>query len=99
MNPQKIHPQTKDGLYPKTHLKVYAALLILLALTVGSSYLKLDAWNAVLNFTIAAAKAILIGLVYMSLHRSTALTRVFAVIGLTWLLVFISLILADYLHR
>ena len=45
----------------------YLGLLALLALTVGSSFVALGGFNVALNLAIAAAKAILIGLLFMHL--------------------------------
>ena len=67
----------------------YATLLILLAFTVGSSLLDLGGFNVALNLAIAAAKALLIAMLFM--HLAGVLPRlVVAATGL-WLLIMFGL--------
>lgn len=71
----------------------------LLAVTVGSSLVPLGAANAVLNFAIAVAKTVLIGLFFMHLRHSIALLRVIVAIGLFTLCVLFVLAGADFVSR
>jgi cytochrome c oxidase subunit 4 len=80
-------------------LKVWVALLVLLLLTFGSSYLKLGAWNSVINFCIAAAKALLVVLFFMHLRRASAILRIAAIAGLLTLALLFGLSGADYRTR
>jgi cytochrome c oxidase subunit 4 len=77
----------------------WALLLALLALTCGSAYVPLGAFNVWLNFAIATAKALLVAWVFMHLGRGSALVRLFAGAGFLWLLFFAALSAADYLTR
>jgi cytochrome c oxidase subunit 4 len=78
---------------------VWLALLILLAITVGSAYVHLGPLNNVINFSIAAIKAALIAVVFMNLKGSSPLLRVAAVSGLLWLIFMFTLTAGDYLSR
>jgi len=83
----------------KTLAWTWTALLALLALTCGSAYIPLGAFNTGLNFAIATAKALLVAWVFMHLGRGPALVRLFAGAGFVWLLFLVALSSADYLTR
>lgn len=92
MNGEERHPYRRGIL-------VWAALMALLLLSFGSAYLKLDAWNSVINLAIAAAKAALVALFFMHLRKSSALLRIVAVIALFTLVLLFGLSDADYATR
>ena len=77
----------------------WVALLILLALTCASAYIRLGALNAWINFAIAAAKALLVAWVFMQLSRGSGLVRLVAGAGFAWLVFLATLAAADYLTR
>ena len=54
----------------RTNIAIFVALLILLFATVGAAYLPLESLHLPLALTIAAAKAVLIGLFFMHLYYS-----------------------------
>ena len=83
----------------RTYLVVAAALLVLLAGTVGVSYLLLGAFGLVAALAIAGAKAALVALFFMHLKLSTPLTRLFAGAGLVWLALLLGLTMIDHLTR
>ncbi len=83
----------------RTHVLVWLALLVLLALTLGSAYLRLDGLNAAVNLTIAAIKTALIASVFMRLRSDGALMRLAAIAGFACLALLIGLSLADFLTR
>jgi cytochrome c oxidase subunit IV len=83
----------------KTLTWTWVALLALLAVTCGSAYIPLGAFNTWLNFAIATAKALLVAWVFMHLGRAPALVRLFAGTGFAWLLFLAALSAADYLTR
>ena len=60
----------------KTFVVVWAALLVLTALTVFAATLELGPFNAIVALTIATVKALLVLLFFMELRYSTALTKV-----------------------
>lgn len=78
---------------------VWALLMLLLALTVGSAFLPLGVGNTLLSLLIAAAKASLVVAFYMHLRTGSAPLRLIASTGLLWLLLLIVLTLADTLTR
>lgn len=69
----------------------YLGLLLLLALTVGSSLIDLDGFNTPINLAIAAAKAAIIGLVFMHLVRAGALVRLAVAAVGVWLVILFGL--------
>ena len=81
------------------NLLVLAALLVLLALTVGSAFLRLGPGNVAANLGIAGLKAALVLIFYMRLKTDTPLFRIVACVGFAWLAVLIALALADLLTR
>jgi cytochrome c oxidase subunit IV len=83
----------------KAYLGVWAALLALLALTLGSSYISLGGFNTTVNLAIAGAKAALVALFFMKLRASGNLVRFAAGIGVVWFLILAGLSLTDFLAR
>jgi cytochrome c oxidase subunit IV len=79
--------------------EAYIALQLLLAATIGVSFLHLGAFNPVLNFSIAAAKAALIGWFFMQLRAATGLVRLFAGAALLWLIIMFGIGLSDWIAR
>jgi len=83
----------------RTYIKVWAALLGLLALTVGAAYVPLGPFNTITAMSIAVTKAVIIALYFMHLRYSPRLTWVFAGAGFFWLLLLFTLALSDYATR
>jgi cytochrome c oxidase subunit 4 len=82
-----------------TYLRVWVALMGLLALSLGSSYMPLRGFNTFLNVAIACAKAALVALFFMRLRSSDALVRLAAGIGVAWFLILVGLSLTDFLAQ
>jgi cytochrome c oxidase subunit IV len=82
-----------------TYLLVFAALMVLLVITLAAAALNLGEWNLVIAITIAVAKALLVVLFFMHLRWSTYLVRVFAGAALFWLSILFVLTLQDYFSR
>lgn len=80
-------------------LITYAALMVLLALTAASSRIDLAWGNVVINLAIAAAKALLILVIFMRLRSGPALTRLAAGVMTLWLFILYVLTFADYATR
>ena len=78
---------------------VYAALIVLLLLTVGVRMLDLGGWGLVVALTIAGIKAVLVALYFMHLRDSSRLTWTFAAAALVWLAILMTLMMSDYLTR
>jgi len=83
----------------RVYLRTFAALLALLALTWGSAYINLGAWNAPIALSVAVAKAALIALFFMHLRGSRSLLYLVAASGIVWLIILLGLALSDYMTR
>jgi cytochrome c oxidase subunit 4 len=83
----------------RSHLLVWLALMALLALTAGSSYLPLGAAHVPVNFTIAAIKAALVLVFFMHVARGEAAVRIAAAAGLLWLGFLFALSFVDFIGR
>ena len=83
----------------KTYVLVWAGLLTLLALTLGSAYVPLGWLNSVINLAIAVAKALLVMIFFMHLRSSHYVLRLAAAAGFFWLAILIGLTLTDFLAR
>lgn len=83
----------------RRNMLVWAALMVLLLLTFGSAYLKLGAWNNVINLAIAAAKALLVAAFFMHLRSASTMLRIVAATALIMLALLFGLSHADYATR
>jgi|GEM_PF-352708 len=81
------------------YLGVYAALLILLVVTVAAAFVHLGPITIVVAMAIAAIKAVLVALVFMHVHGSSPLTKLFSIAGLAWLVILFALTFSDYISR
>jgi len=77
----------------------FAGLLLLLAATVVAAQFDLGPAAALVAFSIAAAKAVLIAVYFMHLRHRSGVTRLFACGGWLWLALLFALTFADYLTR
>ena len=87
----------------RAYLWVFAALMALLVLTVGASYIPYPAglrWLGIfVALAIATVKMVLVVLYFMHLRDSSLVTQVFAWAALLWLLILFGLTVSDYLSR
>lgn len=83
----------------RTLIFVWLALMGLLALTVGASFLPLGSLKPVTSISIAFIKAILIFWFYMHLRELSGLIRLTAVTGAVTIAILIGLMSSDYLTR
>jgi cytochrome c oxidase subunit 4 len=84
---------------PRIYYSIFTALLLLLALTIGVSYIHLGYLNVVAAMTIAVTKAALIILYFMHVRYSSRLTWVFVSAGFFWLGILLLLSMTDFLTR
>jgi len=85
-----------------THRRLYrtfGALILLLAATAASTALPAGWWSTPLSLSIALAKGALIFIVFMRLREQSNLVRLFAVVGVFFLLILLVLASADYFNR
>jgi cytochrome c oxidase subunit 4 len=83
----------------RSAILTYIALLALLALTVGTTFLPLGGFNAAINLAAAGTKAVLIGLVFMHLRRSGTLISLAVVALVIWLCFLFGLTMLDVFTR
>jgi cytochrome c oxidase subunit 4 len=85
----------------RKYFYVFAALMVLLALTVIAAKLTHGhgALGVVIAMIIAIIKAVLVVMFFMHIKGATGLTKVFVVVGLLWLSILVALTLNDYLTR
>lgn len=88
----------------RIYLRVFAALLVLTAITVAVGFYDLGGGrlhyaNAVVAITIAVTKATLVVLYFMHVRYGSRMTWVFVGAGVFWLLILILLTLTDVLTR
>ena len=82
-----------------TLVGVWAALMALLAITVGATFGPFGAWKPAINLAVAFCKAGLIFWVFMHLREQRGVARVIALAFLLWLSILMGLTLADVLSR
>lgn len=78
---------------------VWVALLLLLAATVGASFLPIGQWRQLINLMIAFAKAALILWFFMKLRDEKMLVRLMAAMAGVLLLIMAIMLTADYHFR
>jgi cytochrome c oxidase subunit 4 len=83
----------------RTYYLVFVALLALLGLTIGATYVDLGPLNAVIAITIAVTKALLVILFFMHARRSDYLVWIYLGIGVGWFFILVALTMGDYLTR
>jgi cytochrome c oxidase subunit IV len=83
----------------RTFVLVWLSLLVLLALSTGSSYLHLGIANTLINMVIAAVKVGLIAVFFMHLRQADAAVRLAAGAALLFLFFLAFLSFADLLTR
>ena len=91
---------SEGHLAPKgLYYTIFIALLVGTAITVAVAFVDLGPMNNVVMLAIASAKALLVILFFMHVRWSTRLTWVVAGAGFFWLLILLSITMADYLTR
>ncbi|HWF43985.1 MAG TPA: cytochrome C oxidase subunit IV family protein [Candidatus Kapabacteria bacterium] len=81
------------------YYKIFGALLVGTALTVGAAFVNLHNFNIVAALVIAGIKASLVILFFMHVKYSTRLTKLFVAVGFIWLFIMIGITMTDYLSR
>jgi cytochrome c oxidase subunit 4 len=84
----------------RTYIAIWLALLVLTGITAGVAFIDLGPFNTIVALVIATLKAVLVVLVFMHVkYASEKMTKVVLISALFWLLVLLSLSLADYTTR
>ena len=84
---------------PKVYLATFAALMLLLGVTIGAAYLDLGALNLIVAMSIAVVKMLLILLFFMHLKGSSRILWLAASAGFFWLAIMLVLAMGDYTTR
>ncbi|MGE0814615.1 MAG: cytochrome C oxidase subunit IV family protein [Vicinamibacterales bacterium] len=82
-----------------TYLSIFAALMVLTALTVGVAFINLGSFNPVMALGIAVVKASLVILFFMHVKYSSRLTKLTVVLSLFFVAILIFETLMDYATR
>jgi cytochrome c oxidase subunit IV len=106
VNPTSHPAYTREG-EPTTrvNLVVLAALMALLAVTIGLAFVDLDrllpghGWGVIVALFIAALKAALVVAYFMHVRYGNRLTLVFALAGFVWLAILFVLVFLEVLTR
>jgi cytochrome c oxidase subunit 4 len=83
----------------RVYLGVFAALLVLTAVTTAVAFVDLGRLNVVIMLTIAVTKATLVILYFMHVRYSDRLTWAVVGSGFVWLLILIGFTMSDLLTR
>ena len=83
----------------RTYILVWAALMVLTAVTVAVSYVHLGMMNVVVALAIASVKASLVALFFMHLRYESRLVLGFALTPVFFLVLIIAGTLSDTLFR
>jgi cytochrome c oxidase subunit 4 len=78
-----------------THVKSFAALVVLTLVSFGASYLHLGMFEMPVALAIAAVKVSVVGLFFMELFEETSSNRLAAVAGVLFVLMMLSFTVAD----
>lgn len=81
------------------YFRVFALLMVLLALTCLAASFNLGALNPIIAVGIAVAKAALIVLYFMHVRYSSLLVKIMAGTGFAWLMILFFYGLTDYFSR
>ena len=80
----------------RPYLAVFAALMVLTAVTVWVAFHDFGVLNTPIALTIATVKATLVILIFMHVRQSSRLTWLFVAAGFFWLVILLAFTLADY---
>jgi cytochrome c oxidase subunit 4 len=83
----------------RVYYAVFAALMVLTAVTVWVAFYDLGILNNVAALGIAAVKATLVVLYFMHVRYSSRLISLTVATGFAWLVVLLVLIMSDYFSR
>ena len=81
------------------YLAIFATLMVLTGVTVAVAYVNLGQFNKVVALGIASFKATLVVLYFMHVKYASKLTQLFAVTGIFFLFILLSLTMIDYGSR
>lgn len=77
----------------------FGALMMLLAATMAITYAPLGGAHAWIALVIAVAKTWLVVAIFMGMTKSTSAVRMAAATSVLWLMIIMTLVMADYMSR
>ncbi len=83
----------------KVYISIFAALMVLSAITVGAAFVNLGRFNSIVALTIAAIKATLVILYFMHVKYSSRLTKLTVVLSFFFVAILFAETLMDYATR
>ena len=83
----------------KEYLLIYFAIILLLGLNLGLSFVTIRNFNFPIELTIALAQDVLIWLFYMELKGDRTMSPIFGLAGVAWLIILVTLALSDFVTR
>ena len=83
----------------KVYYAVFAALMVMTAVTVFIATIDLGVLNTAIAMAVAVTKATLVVLYFMHVRHSSQLTKVFVASGFIWLFILLSLTMSDFWSR
>ena len=93
-------PMSEHILPIRLYVTIWAALLCLTVITAAVAFVDLGPFNTVVALVIASAKALLVVLFFMHVkYTREKMTKVVFVAAIFWLLILLTLCLADYTTR
>lgn len=82
-----------------TYLSIFAALMVLSAITVGAAFINLGALNPIVALAIAIIKATLVILFFMHVKYSSRLTKITVVLSFFFVAILFAETFMDYATR
>ena len=82
-----------------TYLSIFAALMVLSAITVGAAFVNLGSFNPVVALAIAVIKATLVILFFMHVKYSSRLTKITVVMSFFFVAILFAETFMDYATR
>lgn len=95
------HEANNEHVLPvAVYVRAFAALLVLLVVTLAAARLPLGtAANSLVALAVAAAKAVIVIFYFMHVRFSSRLVQIWAAAGFVWLVIMFGITLADYVVR
>jgi len=93
------HTEERHITSNKTYIIVWAALMVMTAITVYVSYINFGMLNIVIALVVASIKASIVALYFMHLKIEDSITWVFALFPLTLLALLIAMTMTDMFTR
>jgi cytochrome c oxidase subunit 4 len=83
----------------RSYVLVFLTLMGLTALTVGVAFINLGSMNTLIALVIAAAKMLLVMLIFMHVKYSARLTKLAILAAFFWLALLLTFTMSDYFTR